>query len=516
MAFWTPQPGPQARAAICPADFTFFGGSRGGGKSDCLWGRQLRGAEKYKNRWNGIIIRRKYKEFAEMRRRINGMIADGLPAERIGGDQQTNYIRFANGAQVIMPAIQNLKMADDHVGQQYTEIGIDECTTFPFFYQMVEKLKGSCRSPYGVPSRMFGTGNPGGAGHNQVKQFFKLGVTFGVKPETVITDEDGQTRIFIPSFLDDNKILCDQDPQYVNRLKSIRDPALRAAWLKGDWDVYIGQAFLLTEAHIIHEPYPKIPESAWIYNTFDWGYGKPFSMGWWWVDNEGRGFRFMEWYGCEKDSPDTGLRITDKEIVLGKTDETGNRIPGIIEREKEAGIWGREHMIRLAGPDCWNKKPDYKGGGQGPSTAETFAALKIYLTHGDPSRMQKIQQFRERLNVPRDTDGNQIDRPMLQVYDKCRHFIATIPALSMDEDNPEDIDTDQEDHIYDEACHFCMARPIALKLPEKKKLLSDIHIDAIEKKQGDGWEEYAVREQQIQEQFLNNPEGRNYSDVDGR
>jgi hypothetical protein len=248
-------------------------------------------------------------------------------------------------------------------------------------------------------------------------------VTFGVKPETVITDEDGQTRIFIPSFLDDNKILCDNDPQYVNRLKSIRDPALRSAWLKGDWDVYIGQAFLLTEAHIIHSPYPKLPDQALIYMTFDWGYGKPFSIGWWWVDSEGRGYRFREWYGCG-DTPDEGLRITDKEVGAG-----------IIEREKRFGI-ERRNVIRLAGPDCWNKKPDYKGGGQGPSTSETFADMGIFLSKGDPGRIQKIQQFRERLHIPRDEDGNQIDRPMLQVYDTCKHFIETIPGYLWTKQTP--------------------------------------------------------------------------------
>lgn len=505
--FWSPQPGPQARAAICPADFTFFGGSRGGGKSDCLWGRQLKGAETYKNRWNGIIIRRKYKEFAEMRLRIDGMITEGLPATRIGGDQQTNYVRFQNGAQIIMPAIQMLKMVDDHVGQQYTEVGIDECTTFPFFHQMVEKLKGSCRSPYGVPCRMFGTGNPGGPGHIQVKQYFKLGQTFGIKPETPIKDSTGQTRIFIPSFLKDNKILCEQDPQYVNRLLSISDPALRAAWIDGDWDAYIGQAFLLTTAHII-DPLP-VPDNAFIYNTFDWGYGKPFSVGWWWVDNDGRGYRFMEWYG-RGDNPDEGLRITDQEVARG-----------IIQREKDAGIWGRTSLIRKAGPDCWNKKPDYKGGGQGPSTAEVFASpeFKLYFSPGDPSRIQKIRQFRERLYVPRAESGAQLDRPMLQVYNTCKHFLETIPALSMDDMNPEDIDTDQEDHIYDEACHFCMARPIKLRLPEPKKLLSDARIDAIEKRQGDTYEVFAALEQrddQIWWDNLQQQEGGYFSDIDGR
>ena len=433
MAYWIPQVGPQAHASICPADFTFFGGTRGGGKSDCLWGRQLNGADKYGANWNGLIVRRKYKEFAELRRRIDGMIATGLPATRIGGDQQTNYVRFKNGAQVIMPAISTIKMVEDHVGQQYTEISIDECTTFAFFIAMVEKLKGSNRSAYGVPCRMFGTGNPGGPGHNQVKEYFKLGKTFGIKPGTVMTDPDGQTKVFIPSFLDDNRILCDSDPKYVNKLKSISDPALRRAWLEGDWDVYIGQAFLFSDAHII-DPIP-VPKHAWIYMTFDWGYGKPFSIGWWWVDGEGRIYRFAEWYGREEGTPDTGLRITDARIA-----------EGIKEREAKLGIEHNPQIIRLAGPDCWNKKPNYQGGGQGPSTAETFAENGIYLAKGDPARLQKIQQFRERLEIPRDAEGKQIDRPMMQIYRTCTHFLRTVPSLSMDPLTMEDVDTDQEDH----------------------------------------------------------------------
>jgi hypothetical protein len=99
-AIWSPQVGPQADAAICPADFTFYGGTRGSGKSDCLLGRQIRGAEKYAIHWNGLVLRRRYKEFAELRRRIDELIHKGLPAERIGGDQQANFLRFENGAQV--------------------------------------------------------------------------------------------------------------------------------------------------------------------------------------------------------------------------------------------------------------------------------------------------------------------------------------------------------------------------------------------------------------------------------
>jgi hypothetical protein len=455
MTYWEPQLGPQLKAVTCPVDFVFFGGSRGGGKTDAIIGRQIAGAQKYSSHWNGLILRRKYKDFRELRRRWDELISSGLPAERTGGELQTNYINFSNGAIVTMPAINQLQQVNDFVGHQYTEIAPDECTTFPFFVQMIDKLKGSLRSPHGVPCRMFGTGNPGGPGHQAVKEYFQLG-TGGVPPETVMYNDLGgglrESRIFIPSFLDDNKILCENDPLYVARLKSISDPALKKAWIDGDWDVFIGQAFSFSAQYHVIEPIP-IPTYAPMYTTFDWGFGKPFSWGWWWVDADGRVYRCNEWYGSTG-TPDEGLRLTDSQVA-----------EEIVERERAMNIRSDQIKVRLAGPDCFSKKPDYRGGGQGESTAEVFAKFGIYLTPGDPSRALKIRQFREYLRVPVTSDGKQKDRPMMQVYSTCKSFIRTIPALSVDDLNPEDIDTDQEDHVYDEACHICMARPISTPDP---------------------------------------------------
>ena len=60
---------------------------------------------------------------------------------------------------------------------------------------------------------------------------------------------------------------------------------------------------------------------------------------------------------------------------------------------------------------------------------------------------------------------------MLYVFDTCKHFIRTVPALVYDETNVEDIDTDTEDHIYDECRYVCMEYPInpperAIELPK--------------------------------------------------
>ena len=48
---------------------------------------------------------------------------------------------------------------------------------------------------------------------------------------------------------------------------------------------------------------------------------------------------------------------------------------------------------------------------------------------------------------------------MLYVFETCRDFIRTVPVLQHDADKPEDLDTDGEDHVADEARYGCMSRP---------------------------------------------------------
>ena len=456
---WRPQPGPQIHAlqAVGLIKILLFGGTRGGGKTEMLLGDQILNACKWGPWWNGMIVRKKYKDFASLRKRIDELIRMGLPAERFGGETQLGLVRFRNGATVYLQAIPRLELADDHQGLAYTRISIEEAPLLPFIGQLIDKLKGCVRSPQGVPTGFVLTGNPGGPGAAQIKlMFMEDEHRQHIQPGTVIR-ERGADRVFIKSRLEDNRILAERDPDYMLQLQSIKDPLLRRAWLEGDWDAFIGQAFAFVaepppRGHVIDPIWP-IPNYVPLYMSFDWGYGKPFSIGWWWLDSMGTLIRFAEWYGWDGDTPDVGLRLTDEQIAQG-----------IMDRERAMGIAGRHNdIIRLAGPDCWNKKPSYLTGGQGPSTAKVFKAYgdargyNLLMRPGDPNRALKIRQFRSRL-APDARNG----MPLLLVYNTCYHFIRTIPALAMDELKPEDVDTDQEDHIYDEACHPCMANPIAL------------------------------------------------------
>jgi len=467
--YWAPHPGQQTKAATCPADEILHGGTRGGGKTAVAVGRQVRGATKHGAAWRGIMARKKYKDLGKIKLEFDNLIRKGMPAERIGGAQQTNTVRFlhgpAKGAEITLTAFQHVKQLDDWQGFEYNEVTIDEAPQISYIATVLDKMRGTLRSVQGIHPTLFLTGNPGGPGASTLKMLFKLSdianwgkihratVKFDLFGEEV---EETISRIYLHSILEDNPSI---DPrQYKKQLAGIADMALLAAWLRGDWNVTIGQAFYFDPDRHMIDPIWPIPEHAPIYMTFDWGYGAPFSVGWWWVDNDNRVYRFGEWYGWDGKNPNRGLRITDREIAQG-----------ILEREKQMGIYGRK-IERISGPDCFRKKPNYLGGGQGPSTrdefvdyAESSMARDLFggtpdlnMRPGDADRTKKLRQFRNRLRIP--VEKNVL--PMMVVYKTCSEFIRTIPSIALDEDNIEEIEDGQEDHCYDEACHICMARPI--------------------------------------------------------
>ena len=117
------------------------------------------------------------------------------------------------------------------------------------------------------------------------------------------------TRQYIPATLADNPYIGEE---YALQLEQKPD-MLKKALPMGDWNVFEGQVF--TEfcaipradrryTHVI--PAFRIPDGWRRYRSFDWGYSRPFSVGYWAEDHDGRLYRYAEIYGSPKD-PLTGL-----------------------------------------------------------------------------------------------------------------------------------------------------------------------------------------------------------------
>jgi len=435
---YRPQP-LQQKLHACPANEILFGGAAGPGKSHALRFEALAMCLRIPG-LQASLFRRTMPELE--RNHILPALAQFPKGLAVFHRAQNRFV-FPNGATLSFCSCPREADVFRYQGAEVHLLVIDELTHFTEFQYDYLRSRLRCAIPvppayrHKIPGIVCAS-NPGGVGHAFVKRRF---VDFAppMTPKRAPRDEGGMLRCYIPGRLADNPLLSARDPGYAARLDALPEP-YRSAYRDGDWDIFLGQAFAFSRRLHVIKPRP-IPEQALLLMTFDWGYGAPFSLGWWWVDADGRLYRFAEWYGSNG-SPNQGLRLSDSEIAAG-----------IRERERTLGI-AKRPITRLAGPDCFAKKPDYRGGGQGPSTAEVFAGAGLYLAPGDPARKLKIRQFHERLRPRPDAP------PMLLVYETCEDFIRTIPLLTTDRRNVEDIDTTGEDHIYDEACHACMARPL--------------------------------------------------------
>ena len=445
---WTPQPR-QAAFMSRWEDEALYGGAAGGGKSDCALAEALRQVEiPY---YRGLILRKTFPQLTELIDRSTEIYRPAFPGAKY--NDQKHVWTFPSGAKIYFGSMQHTKDRVNYQGKRYDFIDFDELTQFMWEEYSYLFSRNRPNGP-GTRCYMRAQANPGGVGHGWVKERF---ITAGKPMETIwesvkIRHPDGKedirwkSRIFVPSTVFDNKILLANDPDYLTRLASMPEQD-RNALLYGDWDTFSGQVFTewrndsdhyidRTNTHVI-KPF-QVPESWTIWRSFDWGYARPFSVGWYAVDHERRLYRIRELYGCTG-TPNTGVKWEPsevarkiKEIEASDPNLRGRRIHGI----GDPAIWA-------------------SSGGE--SIGVLMERERVYFDRGKHDRIQGKMQVHHRLAF--DEDG----RPMLYVFDTCPHFIRTVPNLVYDQTNVEDIDTDGEDHIYDELRYVCMENPIAAR-----------------------------------------------------
>lgn len=419
-------------------DEVFYGGAAGPGKTDAL----VMGALRYVDRPNyrGLLLRRTFKRMEEILERTREYYPLAVP----GSYYSEHTWRFPSGATITLGHMEHEADKYNYRGKEYQYIGIDELTEFTLtqYLFLFSRLR-SPRDP-SIKTMMRSASNPCDIGHAWVKERF---ITITEPGKTHIDSESGLARIFIPGLMEDNPHLFENDPEYENRLKLLPEIDYQR-FRYGIWDAFEGQVFgeLNKDSHGFDPNKFKVPPEWEKYRSFDWGFSSPGSVGWWAIDYDGIPWRYRSWYLGKKDEQLrkwVGLKMSDAEIARGiKQFEQGEKVnPG------------------PADPKIWNKRRK-KDGIIGPSVAEGLANEGVYFIPGDNNRILGKHQFHERLKLD---DGN----PRVYISLEDEHFWRTIPELREDPKNPEDVDTDQEDHIYDEARYFFMFRPITPKVERK-------------------------------------------------
>lgn len=428
-----PPPNPkQELFFLAEARYVSYGGARAGGKS---WAMRVKMVLLCLN-YPGIqilLLRRTLTELTEnhvipLRKLLKG-IADY--------QKQDKVFVFPNGSRLKLGYCKNEQDVLQYQGQAYDVIGLEEATQFTEFQYncLRESNRSSGLMRVRFSPRMYLTMNPGGVGHHWVKRLFV---------DRIYRDKERpEDYVFIPARVYDNKVFMERDPDYVAQLESLPEKR-RKMMLLGDWNSVEGaffEEFVNAPEHYedrqwTHVIEPFEPKSSWkIYRSFDFGYNKPFSVGYWTVDEDGVIYRILEWYGCT-DTANEGLRIPPDKIF-----------EEVARFEREHPWLKGKKISGVADPSIWDAS-------RGESVAESAAKHGIYFTPGDNERIAGWMQVHYRLAF----DDNGF--PMMYVFNNCKAFIRTIPALQYDDHKVEDLDTDGEDHVADEVRYFCMSRPI--------------------------------------------------------
>lgn len=370
-------------------------------------------------------------------------------------------IRFNNGSKIYLCHCQHEKNRFDYQGSEIHVLLIDELTHFTeVIYRF---LRSRVRMPDEIrlklpdeykncfPRILCGT-NPGGIGHQFVKTSF-----IDAKPAYEVWQtpdgEGGFLRQFIPANLADNPSI-DQDG-YRRNLSGLGNDDLVKAMLAGDWDVVAGASLDISREKHMLRPF-KIPKHWTRFQVIDWGYIKPYAVGWFTVVDEdtllaekngvpekllpkGSIILYRELYGTTG-KPNEGIK-EESDIVARK----------IIKVEDDSG----EHIdYRVADTAMWAKN-------DGISVFE-----RMYkATDGRFNPRQSIKDRQANYSeICSRLRGEQIDEnnyvPMFYATENCINFWRTVPPLVLDALQPEKgPDSNQEDHCYDIVSYGLMSRP---------------------------------------------------------
>ena len=322
-------------------------------------------------------------------------------------------VTFPNGSTIMVGGYNTSGDVLKYNGQNYSLFIYDELT-------MIKKddydlMWGNLRSTKGgYYSRMYGSTNPGGIGHVWVKKKFI---------EPFRADKETDTRCIHSDTLD-NAVLGENYRR--DKLEKLSGN-LRERFLLGNWDINEGAAFKFSRQRHVCESGGAfsyeykgrhfVVDNSWIrVGGLDYGSRKPYCYLWIAINqNYGRVYVYREDYAARLTTKAQATRILQKtsdeeEILVSFCDPA-------MAREYESDI--------------------------STNAVDEYSKYGLILTPG--SRQRKVGKMKIDNLLEDRPDG----MPGLIIAPQCEHIISQLDTLIADPNDPEDVDTTEEDHAYD-------------------------------------------------------------------
>ena len=404
---------------------TFYGGAKGGGKSKGLQLIMLLRRFKYPGS-AGAIFRKTYPELEANHIRP---LFSAFPELRTYYQESKKLLTLPNGSELQFCHCKNEADISLYQGREFHDLAIDEAGQWT--EAMFRTLLGSNRSARkDIQVRCILTGNPGGIGHGWLKRIF-IEKRFNER-------ERPEDYAFIQALVDDNAALIDNDPDYVRRLESEPNEALRKAYRFGDWNIFAGQFFqeISKEVHFI-APF-DIPRHWNRFGAYDYGFNHPAAFGWFASDEDGNTFMYRELVQAQ-------IRVDLFAQTLNGYEDTSLLYPIV------------------AGHDCWTQRSVLRDDALPPTIAEQFQTHGINLKRAVIDRVQGAAQLRDYLAWQRRPNN----KPRFYIFDTCPITFDTLSRMIHDPDKAEDVlkinategDPFSGDDCYDMVRYGLMSRP---------------------------------------------------------
>lgn len=404
---------------------TFYGGAKGGGKSKGL--QLLMLLRRFQHpKSTGAIFRKTYPELEANHIRP---LFQAFPELREYYNEAKKLLALPNGSELQFCHCKNESDISLYQGREFHDLAIDEAGQWT--EAMFRTLLGSNRSSKSdIRPRCILTGNPGGIGHGWLKRIFI---------ERRFNERERPTDYaFIQALVDDNAALMDNDPDYVRRLDSEPNEALRRAYRLGDWDIFAGQFFqeISKEIHFI-DPF-TIPKHWNRFGAYDYGFNHPAAFGWFANDEDGNTYLYRELVQAS-------VRVDLFARELNKFEDTSNLYPIV------------------AGHDCWTQKSVLRDDALPPTISEQFLTHGISLRRAVIDRIQGAAQLRDYLAWQKRPNN----KPRFYIFNTCPIGFDTLSRMVHDPDRAEDVlkidatdgDPMSGDDAYDMIRYGLMSRP---------------------------------------------------------